>query len=1150
MVISTMNFKSSVNIKFDLENVNFLKRYLPTPSHAEALQGILTGFNTPTNRRAHIIIGPYGTGKSMIGTLLASIVSKNINKKDYNYISDKFTSIDDDIYNELQKFRKQEKRFLPVILNGNEGKFGHSVLSSIQKTLTRNGINIIVPGVVSKIIETVDNWKDNFPKTFRLFKRLLIEERKDLDLWRIEIMAQNTEEIMWFKSIFPNLTSGADFLVDLSDNFIEQIKYILDELNKREIGLFIVYDEFGRYLQSLEYNEINETMQILQDLAELTDHYSDDIHLLLITHKHLRHYFSSFNDEFQNEFQRIEKRFRMYYIDSDSSTFFRITESVLSTMGIKSPNVQGLKDITNQLRKYPLFSQLNQVEIEKLIVKGTFPIHPVTLYILPYLSNLYGQNERTLFTFLESKETNSLLQHITVQEGYYLPYKLFHYFFPNFTDVEFSEKEDIASTYRSIIRKIPDSSINQNNDIGLVEIIQFITLWELCGLQSKIKLTTEFIAFSFNEDVISLREQLTTLEKLKFIRFNRILEYWELFEGSSYNIDDLISEHAHVVEISKEKKLNIISESLTKKYFLAREYNDNKSMTRFASTNLVLSGDILNGTFDPEIVYKEKASDVVINLIIMESKREKERLIEMLHDYKHEFTIYCIHPYALTEIEESIIEKSCLTMLIGNDDIIKNDKNLKKELQVHLEDVTYELNKYMHVFNEFSSALTWIIDNQSLHIKNEIILEGFLTRLMYKHYHLTPEIRNDGYNRRKLNNVQLKAGYKLVNHLIKTPYYEHLGIEGNGPEYLIYAAIFKNNKLNIQQLDDIKNEELKNLRETLLSKLEVQPRGNFSDLISIMTRSPFGIRKPIIPILLISLLRDKWDQILFYNKEMFISQINGEILFSMVNEPEKYEYNFLKLSSEFNSFVSFLEVVFKEYINPVDEKSIKPILVTNAMLKWLRTLPRFVQITRNVNDELVSFKDSIRLTEIDPQKGLQLLFEQFGERPDRIEDFVNELNDSFKHFSKGIVNELFNIIQVDTLHDLKKWVENQNPVLQKQNNLIKSIIANVDYENWIDKVAYDLVGVELTSWSDKTKEMFLVQVQSEYEKLRSYDVELDDSIIINYKDRTKSIRKAKLSTKSLTLYNNVTRILKNGGRNVPKEEIENIVLHLLEDFVE
>ena len=44
-------------------------------------------------------------------------------------------------------------------------------------------------------------------------------------------------------------------------------------------------------LQTLELIQVHETMQDLQDLAELTDHYEDNLHLLLITHRNLSQVF-------------------------------------------------------------------------------------------------------------------------------------------------------------------------------------------------------------------------------------------------------------------------------------------------------------------------------------------------------------------------------------------------------------------------------------------------------------------------------------------------------------------------------------------------------------------------------------------------------------------------------------------------------------------------------------------------------------------------------------------------------------------------------------------------------------------------------------------------------------------------------------------
>ena len=277
--------------------------------------------------------------------------------------------------------------------------------------------------------------------------------------------------------------------------------------------------------------------------------------------------------------------------------------------------------------------------------------------------------------------------------------------------------------------------------------------------------------------------------------------------------------------------------------------------------------------------------------------------------------------------------------------------------------------------------------------------------------------------------------------------------------------------------------------------------------------------------------------------------MNGEILFSMVNEPEKYQYFYLKLSVEFNNFLDSLERVFEDYIDQENNQMIKPISVMNAMLKWLRHLPRYVQITRTMDQELVNFKDHIRLGDIDPQKSLEVLFKTFKNQPEIIGKYVAGLEGFYGKIKTQLASEIYQIIGVKNFGGMIEWVNLQGPSSYKQNNLVKSLKSNLDPTMWLENITFDLVGVELSNWSDKTKEMFLNQVHYEYDNLNTH-LNNEDAIVIQISDKVKSIKKTELSTKSLTLHQNVSRILKNGGRNVPKEEIENIVLLLLEDFVE
>ncbi len=60
------------------------------------------------------------------------------------------------------------------------------------------------------------------------------------------------------------------------------------------------------------------------------------------------------------------------------------------------------------------------------------------------------------------------------------------------------------------------------------------------------------------------------------------------------------------------------------------------------------------------------------------------------------------------------------------------------------------------------------------------------------------------FNRKHISNQQLNAAKNLINKIIKNPLEKDFNIQGNGPDYLIYATIFKNNNF----LSDIISSEI------------------------------------------------------------------------------------------------------------------------------------------------------------------------------------------------------------------------------------------------------------------------------------------------------------------------------------------------------
>ena len=1142
-VTSKNNFKSSVNVKFDIGKDEIINRYLPTPSHAESLLGLLTGFNNSMNKHSHIIIGPYGTGKSMLGTIVGGIVSNTIDEDTFLFLQNKFKNVDDQIFNELTEVNKGDKKYLPVILNGNEGGFRQAIISAIMRTIKENDLEIVVPGIVSKIFETIELWEKEFPKTYRAFKKLLKEDNKELEVWKVNILNQDKKEIAWFKEIFPILTSGAQFVVEYNEDFIEQVRHVLIELDRLDMGLFVVYDEFGRFLQSLNMNEIHRTMQDLQDIAELSDDFSGSLNLLFITHKNLRQYFLRFSDEYQNEFQRIEKRFRTYHINSDENTFVRIAEKVLEDFRNSSINAERLDYMKTMLRKYPMFKNLNQVEVEELVLKGNYPMHPVTLYLLPILSNIFAQNERTLFTFLESSGNGGLLQHINLSNDFYFPHQLFDYFFHSLEVNEFSEEfSPVIKLYKRLLAKLP-----QLND-DTVNILKLITLWKLAGLQSKFKLTTEFLSFALD---ISEEEITTTLDLLsssKGIRYNRILGYWELHEGSSLDLDKVIEEKIEVSSSNRKHNVTILEKHLKKRFYLANTYNDDKSMTRFASVNFVLSGEVITGDFDSTRVREDKNSDALVNYILLEETDHYEEVYKIIKNSNDPHSFFCLMDTSYDNIDHSLKAYKVIKGLQDDEEFLKQDSNIIEELKVKEEDVSFEISRFLNQFLTFQDSLKWFNQNQEITISNEIVLEKKLSDLMYKIYPDTPEVRNDSFNRRKINSVQLKAGYKVIDHVINDYDKPLIGIEGNGPDYLIFATIIKNNGINVSNLDDINSVIMDEIRQKLLSFVQQNPVGKLKDIVKILEEAPYGIRKPVIPILLITLLRDKWDNLMFFRNDMFVSGIDGQAFFTMVDDAEEYEYHFYHFDNKYSEFFNDVESLFGQYVSDQVRNKPRPIQLSSALLGWLRSLPRYTQTSNEMEENTLYFKDKVRQSEINPQQFIEELYQSYSNNLEGLRAQKRNLEGFLTKQKETILIEIFVKLDYDDIAKLKEWASNQPSIAQKNNILVKNLLK-ADYETFVEDLGYNIVGVPIEQWSDTTFNMFFDHINKELNNL--YQAETPGNYItLGVNGKEIAINKKELSTKSKTIYNNVHRMIKNGGRTVPKDEIEYLLYTLIEEFID
>lgn len=1140
-------FRTSINIEYDIGNDSFLNNYLPTPSHAESIIGISKGFSTDATSSAHILVGPYGSGKSLIATILASIMSHKVSNEAVRKLIEGFNNVHQDVYQSLKQLNNINRVYIPIILNGSYEDLSEVLLIKIENELKKHNIQLILPTVKNNIMMTIKRWEEHFPSTYNQFLKYLLEVDKrapSLDKWLEMIEENNKNEIEWFKGIYSILTSGAQFNSFSSNNLTENLNTILEVLIEQDIGLFIVHDEFGRMLQGLKQSKINKTMQDLQDIAEFVNRTKGRIQLLLISHRSMSRYMIGFFEEYQAEFERIEKRFSSYYVESDTATYYRIVERYLTHKNLNNKNLQteDIHSLSLSIKGFNLFEELNQHEIDNLIIKGSYPLHPVTLFILPRISKVFGQNERTLFTYLMSSEPYSLHDKLKSTQGYIYADSLFKYFF--------SDKH-LNHLYDENTKRIIDIylSIRANLDArktNAYKIIHFITLWELTSSNQIFQLNDQLISFATGVDLNKVQELLQDLMSLKFIHFNKVHERYELFEGSSILVEDLIEEKKATLNISVYDRLQVLFDLFEKKYFLATDYNDSKNITRFMRTYFINSSafikdiNILEEISDPN-------SDGSVVYVFLDKEADYKKLKELVTKIKSATTLLAIVKQDLQSVSPFIDNLITIDILREDKKLLREYNNLDIELVLHRDNYQYEINNFLKGIKEFSDTVEWYYLGERIELTNELDLEDKISNIMWELYDKTPVIMNDAVNRFHLAGIQERSLIRIIDRILYSSEEENIGIQGYGPEYLIYATIIKNLGINLNDLDQIDDKYVKEIRLELKEFIKRNKEGTLVDLYGILASSPFGIRPPLIPVFIVILLKNDWNQFMFYRNEMYVPANEGKKIYDMfMISPEEYKYVFQSFNSEKTSFFNQLEKKFSKYISEHVFDSSQTVRVSSGMLNWLRSLPKQTQITNKfTNEQLNKLKTFIRKSEVNPLSALDEIVKLYDGNFKLFEEDVEKLVDSFNYFKNIVEKVLCDKLNINTFSDKDRFLKEA----EKEDKIKNDLLSTLNNSNNIDEFCYNYIGTELKDWSDITYDLFLKQLESDMVKLSSnYEVE-EDVYELTINDKYKQIRKVELSRKSGVIYNNMERMLNNAGRTVSEDEINYILLKLVNKFI-
>lgn len=1187
-------FQYSVNIGYDLGSDDKLKNFIPTKSALSLLEDILLSINPTSTDRARVLIGAYGKGKSHIVLTILSILMK----RDMALFEKLMPRIEDNsrLYRLVQNYYESDNRILPVVISGSNTSLTQAFLLSLQRTLSEHDLISAMPETNYKAaIGVIKRWQKEFPETFERFKK---EIDTPVEVFIDQLENYDVATYGAFEQIYPKLTSGSIFNPFLGFDVVDLYESVAKSLRpKGYSGIYVVYDEFSKFLEANITDASVSDTKMLQDFAEKCCRSGPlQLHMMLISHKEISNYIDKLPKEKTDGWRGVSERFKHIHMNNNFSQTYEIISSVIQH---EEPNwsrfcdehTRDFEALFSRYKNHQMFTDA-QGEIETAI-RGCFPLHPVSTFILPRLSERVAQNERTLFTFLSAEGTSTLAAFLDGYENDFslvTPDQIYDYFEPLFQkEVYAGDIHDTFVLTSTILNQLPENTLGS-------KIVKTISLIYILEQFERLNPTKEQLIgiYSGAYDVSEIEQAITDLIEEEFVIYiKRSNDYLRLKQTSGVDIQQKIHDQIES-QSGKNTTKDILNASNFDNFMYPSRYNDAHEMTRFFAFQFI-SGAEVTEDVDWNIKSEPIDADGIIYGIIPQDDEQRKKLASIIKDSsigceRHIFVL----PKHYRDIDAVAQEYAAVAELR---DHAADDPVLFDEYEVVFEDLQEIIKGFIGSYTHPESYHSVYIHNgEELNIRRKSGLTEVMSRICDTVYALTPVINNEAVNKNDITSIAQNSRNKIVSALLRSELEPNLGLSGTGQDVSIMRSTLLRTGIwseagGVSQISlRPKDETMRNLLETIENFiLEARQNGqiSFAVLYERLTSPEYhiGLRSGLIPIYVAAVMHNYRQQTVI-NDRFGPVQTSVDVLVQINSDPGSFTLEYLDWNPEKERYIARLSDAFSDYVVEAEKSSNSYDYVANAMRRWYMALPKYSkESTQKPNGEKL-VRRQLEMMNLLRQNtsSSDLLFKKLPEAVDSHGDYADAATDiiASKAVFDGLLIELKQSLIKETtdaflpksdrnaarkisLADAAKdWCDRLDPKSFEQLfsdgtdrflQHLKSITNDEDM--FITRLAKLATGLRLEDWDSKTRKQYsdalaryMKTAKDFHSSVVAETINDTSSYQVTFADEegtstTRRFDKVEVSARGKLLFNQITAALEAMGHSISEQEKRQILMEVL-----
>lgn len=634
------------------------------------------------------------------------------------------------------------------------------------------------------------------------------------------------------------------------------LRSVLKGISRGGGRVVIVWDEFGRHLEGLVAEGRARDLHVVQQLAEWVERTrSARASLVLLMHQSLLAYASRLNQTARSEWKKIEGRFRSIRFVEDSRDAYELAaDLILSRRSVeRSPaRSEDLARIATEAVAAQWFDGLDDPAAVQGLLSASHPITAAALQALPRVVARLGQNERSLFTFIKDADLRSVIGTLEVYQAFSESMRL---------DV------GIGGTHRRWIET--ENALNhaegdlQREAITATCLLQLGVGGERCRVGRKaLELAIASRAGTFDAAV----KAVDALLARKLLLHRELSGDVSIWHGADIDLASRIRNECNRIEGGFDL-VKFLEVNHPPPVVRPTRHNARCGISRYISGRFITSRSLVDTNEINDVIPSSEWGRIYF--VIPENANEIGEAVRHIRCTWREVSplVVFVVPKIPIPIKAAALEVAAIASLRDNDDILNEDPLIARELDELLSIARSHL--YVNVYRLVTERpkqddITWIHAGTPLLVTPDLPVGMAISTLMDKSFHLTPRIINEQVMRNSLSRQIQTAQVRLLFRIMEHSNRPHLGYRSNdtSAEASLFRTVLERPGLHYSEKPErgsfcrspktLSDPGLRRIWEQIESYFSIPGKKPLSELLDILTASPFGVPIGVLPILVMA----------------------------------------------------------------------------------------------------------------------------------------------------------------------------------------------------------------------------------------------------------------------------------------------------------